>query len=83
MSIVLRQDALQAVDDIGLELLPADFDPCDLDATRDGSGGTDESATYTWGPEPEPLPRSPADPLLMRAAQVGLRACTCRSRPGS
>jgi hypothetical protein len=76
---LLAQDALQAVDDIGLELLPADFDPCDLDPARDAPVGTGSSGTNTVAPLPEP----PADPLLMRAAQVG-RALTLirRSRTG-
>ena len=71
------QDALDAVDGISLDLLPADLD-LDLDDARalDGGAGmavsTDDSGTDTGGSDPRRA-KQQRDPVLARAAQVRLR----------
>lgn len=60
------QDALQAVDEISLDLLPADLD---LDDAADTPLGADDSGTDTG--DPEALHAKPlGDAVLLQAAHV-------------
>ena len=75
------------MDDISLDLLPADLD-LDLDDAHDmvsdgadTAGNTDESGTDTGGPEP--LHAKPQrDPVLAQAAEVRYRLSGCRRACG-